>query len=181
MPALPTTTASLTPCSTIYDFDGELGQLDASAALGAPPDGAAAVDPSRVIAVGRKDYVLRSVHPQARTAPHRLLPASAAGRCWACEGMRCAGGRSCWRGCPGGQRSSSHSAPLSHLQFGMQWNVTWGRVSHLSELSVQPVGGPAGAYAALPPQGAADAGGLQEDMSLLVAPDFTLRCVHPSE
>lgn len=48
-------------CRTIYDFDGELGQLD-PASLGVE----AGLDLAHVIVVGRKDYVLRSVHPQVR-------------------------------------------------------------------------------------------------------------------
>lgn len=50
-------------CRTVYDFDGELGQLD-PASLGA--ETGLDVDLAHVIAVGRKDYVLRSVHPQVR-------------------------------------------------------------------------------------------------------------------
>lgn len=50
-------------CSTIYDFDGELGQLDVGA-LGA--EAGVDLDLGSVIVVGRKDFVLRSVHPQAR-------------------------------------------------------------------------------------------------------------------
>lgn len=62
-------------CSTVYDFDGELGQLDVGA-LGA--EAGVDLDLSSVIVVGRKDYVLRSVHPQV-SVPF-VLPAHQAWR-----------------------------------------------------------------------------------------------------
>ncbi|KAL4433623.1 hypothetical protein ABPG75_000064 [Micractinium tetrahymenae] len=124
---------------TIYDFDGELGQLD-PASLGA--EAGVHVNLAHVIVVGRKDYVLRSVHPQ----------------------------------------------------YGLQWNVTWGRVNRMTELEMGGMGGSTaegalgstGSMQAFPgmllPQQAVNVGATAPpDISLLVGPDFSLRCVHPGD
>ncbi|KAI3434469.1 hypothetical protein D9Q98_002546 [Chlorella vulgaris] len=46
---------------TVYDFDGQLGQLDASV-LG--DEAGVNIELSSVVIIGRRDYVLRAVHPQ---------------------------------------------------------------------------------------------------------------------
>lgn len=74
--------------------------------------------------IGRKDYVLRSVHPQASLPQGWMLWRVAAMPFFSCL---------CEWVC--------FSAAL---QFGLQWNVTWGRINRLSELemySVQEQGG----------------------------------------
>lgn len=76
-------------------------------------------DLSNVLVIGRKDYVLRSVHPKA-SSNGAFIVAS-------CE-------------CGWHRFVSNAQCPLSALlQYGMQWNVTWGRFSRLAELEVQPL------------------------------------------
>ena len=82
--------------------------------LGAGAEAGLQVELDNVIAIGRKDYILRSVHPQA-----------------SCRSLRA--------GCPC-LVCISHDLLHAPLQFGLQWNVTWGRLSRLTELEVQQLG-----------------------------------------
>lgn len=103
--------------------------------MGAGAEAGLQVDLDNVIVIGRKDYVLRSVHPQASSV--------GAGQ------ARVGAGQAVWApGCPCPVCTASELLhDFAALQFGLQWNVTWGRLSRLAELEVQqldqPGAGPA--------------------------------------